>query len=119
MISVYKAQASKGSAQYATKDTNWGVLPEESISILTNAEADAWRQRQKARVRAHVRCILQLAKMTTAPDVNALLPLVWQVQVGMLSKYSLLSGFAQCLLQIWFSDAFERCVRSPVMRMVA
>jgi len=88
IISIYKAQPGKGSTPYATRDTNWGVLPEESISSLTHAEADEWRQRQKARVRAHVRCILQLAKMTTAPDVDTLMPLFWQVQVGMFSNRS-------------------------------
>jgi len=81
LISIYKAPAGGSSiGSYATLDTNWGVLAEESVSVLTLGEAEEWRQRQKTRMRAHVRCILQLAKMTTAPNVEALLPLVWQIQ---------------------------------------
>ena len=80
LISIYKAHAGGSIGPYATLDTNWGVLAEESISVLTHGEAEEWRQRQKTRMRAHVRCILLLAKMTTSPNVEALLPLVWQIQ---------------------------------------
>lgn len=60
----------------ATLDTNWGSLLEDVVTIVSEEEAEAWRERQRVLTRGHIKTILRLAKMSVSTDPDVLLPLV-------------------------------------------
>ena len=41
-------------AQGARVDTNWGMLPAESVTVLSEAEAEEYRARDKAKLKRQV-----------------------------------------------------------------
>jgi len=95
LITIYCRPAA-GKEQVAfdmldTLDTDWGKLPAQSVTVLTSEEEREFKRHHKALLKRHVTCIVQLARLTASPDVDALAPMVWNLQVC--------CSVLQCVLQ--------------------
>lgn len=81
LINIYKPSHGKADGkEKGVKDTDWGKLATDSVSVLAEEEVKEWKAKHKALLNGQVSAILKLAQMTAAPDIDTLLPLIWNVQ---------------------------------------